>query len=163
MTTITIDEAINNLKAMFPNMAEESIIIALKANSKITYNIGNNLQTTIDFLLSHEAEKAITLETEVTSEMSKTGTKKPDSDLLMAIELQKEEMETMSAMKVPQIESSPNNIPMMQEEVVEGEEYIIAHKNPVGTFVCMYPELINKEDMPKGVFQDDIELNLNDS
>eukprot|EP00826_Nyctotherus_ovalis_P058552 TRINITY_DN8055_c0_g8_i1.p3 TRINITY_DN8055_c0_g8~~TRINITY_DN8055_c0_g8_i1.p3 ORF type:complete len:127 (+),score=51.19 TRINITY_DN8055_c0_g8_i1:247-627(+) len=98
------------------------------------------MDATIDFLISHEADKAKKAAPEIKEEENKM-----DPDMLLAMELQKEEFEARPrARAVPQkTDSKP------QETTVEGKQYVFTHPRPVGTFVCMYPELLLKEDVPK--------------
>ena len=146
MATIGINEAVENLKSMFPDMSSDSILIALKANSIILHIIENNLNMTIDFLLSHPEDKAKKFEESVIAPSeSKNEDAKIDPDLLLAMELKNEEMTSQNRPKKKVIQAP--EIPRPQEPVMEGKEYVFIHSKPAGTFVCMYPELLLKEDI----------------
>ena len=99
------------------------------------------MSAAIDSLLSHEADKAKKAE-------SKNEENKMDPDMLLAMELQREEFE-----ENPKPKMAPKKTKTVpQESTVEGKQYIFAHAKPVGTFVCMYPELLLKEDIPYSIF-----------
>ena len=78
---------------------------------------------------------------------NKKTEEKLDPDLLLAMELQKEEME---AQKKEQKQKPAKNPPKKDSKKVsepapfERKEYTFALKSPIPTFVCMYPELLTK-------------------
>ena len=101
---------------------------------------------TIDFLLSHQEDKAKKFEQSVIAPSeSKNEDEKIDPDLLLAMELQNEEMKSQERPKAKVIQAP--EVPRPQEPVMEGKQYIFIHSQPAGTFVCMYPELLLKEDI----------------